>query len=69
MLLAWAEKVDRARIWTSLGHHALLAHLAADHRLPEFIDPLLAELTPFRDRIAVIGQVGMAGPVALATAR
>jgi hypothetical protein len=26
-------------------------------------------LTPFRERIAVIGQVGLAGPVGLATAR
>lgn len=59
----------RAHIWTTLGHQALLAHLAADHGLPEFTEPLLGALDPFRDRIAVIGQVGMAGPVALATAR
>ncbi|MBB2991397.1 DNA-binding SARP family transcriptional activator [Mycolicibacterium iranicum] len=68
-LRAWAGVPDRGHIWTTLGHHALLAHLAADHELPEFAEPLLAELDPFRDRIAVIGQVGIAGPVALATAR
>lgn len=60
---------NRGHIWTTLGHQALLAHLAADHGLPEFADALLAALEPFRDRIAVIGQVGLAGPVALATAR
>ncbi|WP_110808751.1 BTAD domain-containing putative transcriptional regulator [Mycolicibacterium iranicum] len=68
-LRQWAGNPDRAHIWTTLGHHTLLAHLAADHDLPEFIDPLLNALNPFRDRIAVIGQVGLAGPVALATAR
>ncbi|VEG52571.1 transcriptional regulator [Mycolicibacterium aurum] len=68
-LRTWAGNVDRSHIWTTLGHHALLAHLAADHELPEFADLLLADLNPFRDRIAVLGQVGLAGPVALATAR
>ncbi|WP_460357315.1 BTAD domain-containing putative transcriptional regulator [Mycobacterium sp. ZZG] len=68
-LRQWARNTDRAHIWTTLGHHALLAHLAADHDLREFAEPLLAQLDPYRDRIAVIGQVGMAGPVALATAR
>ena len=33
----------------------------------QYCGPLLAELEPFGDRIAVIGQVGIAGPVALAT--
>lgn len=42
----------------------LLAHLTADHELTEFTEPLLAELEPFRDRIAVLGQVGLAGPSA-----
>ncbi|MCV7055066.1 BTAD domain-containing putative transcriptional regulator [Mycolicibacterium gilvum] len=65
----WAQHTDRAHIWTTLGHHTLLAHLAVDHDLPDFAEPLLAQLDPYRDRIAVIGQVGMAGPVALATAR
>ncbi|WP_260762825.1 BTAD domain-containing putative transcriptional regulator [Mycobacterium sp. SMC-4] len=59
----------KAHVWTTLGHQTLLAHLAADHVLPDFAGPLLTALDPFRDRIAVIGQVGMAGPVALATAR
>lgn len=68
-LRQWAGNPDRAHIWTTLGHHTLLAHLSADHVLPDFVDPLLKVLDPFRDRIAVIGQVGLAGPVALATAR
>ena len=69
MLRTWGEGADRAHIWTTLGHQTLLAHLAAEHRLEHYAHPLLAELTPYRDRIAVIGQVGLAGPVALATAR
>ena len=68
-LRAWAETPDRAHIWTTLGHQTLLAHLAAEHDLADFADALLAELAPFRTRIAVLGQVGIAGPVALATAR
>lgn len=59
----------RGHIWTTLGHQVLLAHLAADHGLAEFTDELLTDLAPFGDRIAAIGQVGVAGPVALATAR
>jgi DNA-binding SARP family transcriptional activator/DNA polymerase III delta prime subunit len=68
-LREWHAVADRPHVWTTLGHAALLAHLAADHQLPEFAAPLLAELAPFGDRIAVIGQVGVAGPVALAIAR
>jgi hypothetical protein len=68
-LRTWAETRGRGHVWPTLGHQAFLAHLAADHQLSEFAEPLLAELTPFRERIAVIGQVGLAGPVALATAR
>jgi hypothetical protein len=37
--------------------------------LARFAGPLLEELEPFGDRIAVIGQVGVVGPVALAAAR
>lgn len=65
----WRSAGERAHIWTTLGHAVLLAHLAADHGLAEFAGPLLAALKPFTDRIAVIGQVGIVGPVALATAR
>lgn len=69
-LQKWVRSsTGRGHIWTTLGHHALLAHMAADHGLEEFAEPLLTQLDPFRDRIAVLGQVGMAGPVALATAR
>lgn len=69
MLREWRDTVDRGHIWTTLGHQTLLAHLAADHGLSEFAEPLLGQLTPHREHIAVIGQVGLAGPVALATAR
>ena len=68
-LQEWDAIPDRPHVWTTLGHAALLAHLAADHHLPEFGPSLLKALAPFPDRIAVIGQVGVAGPVALATAR
>ncbi|MET0704686.1 MAG: BTAD domain-containing putative transcriptional regulator [Mycobacterium sp.] len=56
-------------VWTSLGFAALRAHLCADHRLTDFAPGLLDELEPWVDRIAMIGQVGIAGPVPLATAR
>jgi DNA-binding SARP family transcriptional activator len=69
MLRIWSEGADRAHIWTTLGHQTLLAHLTAEHRLAHYAQPLLDALTPYRERIAVIGQVGLAGPVALATAR
>ncbi|MBS1694258.1 MAG: AAA family ATPase [Actinobacteria bacterium] len=68
-LLEWRRGAGRAHAWTTLGHAALLAHLACEHGLSEFAPALLAALEPFEDRIAVIGQVGVAGPVALATAR
>jgi hypothetical protein len=56
-------------VWTGLGHTALLAQLCADHGLAEFAPDLLDALTAHRDELAVIGQVGIVGPVALATAR
>ena len=56
-------------IWTSLGFAALRAHVCADHGLTEFAPGLIAELEPFADRIAMLGQVGIAGPVPLAIAR
>ena len=68
-LHACVDDTGRGHIWTTLGHLTLLAHLSADHELPEFTEQLLVALAPFRDRIAVLGQVGLAGPVALATAR
>jgi hypothetical protein len=69
VLEAWVTDRGRPHVWTTLGHATLLAHLAADRELARFCAPLLEELDPFADRIAVIGQVGAAGPVALATAR
>ena len=69
MLAEWLATRDRPHVWTTLGHLALLAHLAADSGLARYAAPLLEELEPFVDRIAVIGQIGVVGPVALATAR
>jgi hypothetical protein len=69
VLQAWVSNRGRPHVWTSLGHAVLLAHLTADRGLARFCAPLLEELEPFGDRIAVIGQVGAVGPVALATAR
>lgn len=69
ILQRWVSERGRPHVWTTLGHAVLLAHLAADRRLARFCAPLLEELEPFGDRIAVIGQVGAVGPVALATAR
>ncbi|MGW0161864.1 BTAD domain-containing putative transcriptional regulator [Mycobacterium sp. NPDC003323] len=71
MLAARLQRVgaDESIIWTTLGHNTFLAHLAAEHGLAEFAGSLLTALEPFLDWIAVIGQVGIAGPVALATAR
>lgn len=68
-LQEWAVKAHREHVWTTLGHATLLAHLACDYGFAEYAPTLLAELIPFTDRIAVIGQVGVVGPVALATAR
>ncbi|MUL80937.1 AAA family ATPase [Mycobacterium sp. CBMA247] len=65
----WRTDAGRGRVWTGLGEAAWMAHLAADYALDEYADELLAALEPFADRIAMIGQVGHAGPVALATAR
>ncbi|WP_234790986.1 BTAD domain-containing putative transcriptional regulator [Mycolicibacterium wolinskyi] len=65
----WLADGNRAEVWTTLGHLTWLAHLAADHELTEYATPLLAALEPFIYCIAVIGQVGLAGPVSLATAR
>jgi DNA-binding SARP family transcriptional activator len=67
ILTDWLAARDRPHVWTTLGHLALLAHLAADGELARFAGPLFEELEPFGDRIAVIGQVGVVGPVALAT--
>lgn len=55
--------------WMSLGNYVLLAHLCADHEMTDYARALLEVLGSFRDRIAVIGQVGLAGTVAYATAR
>lgn len=69
ILADWLATRDRPHVWTTLGHLTLLAHLAANRGLMQYAGPLLEELEPFDDRIAVIGQIGVVGPVALATAR
>ena len=46
-----------------------MAHLCADFHLADYASEVLARLDGHRDEIAVIGQVGVIGPVALATAR
>jgi len=69
ILADWLASRDRPHVWTTLGHSALLAHLAADAGLARYAGPLLEALEPFGDRVAVIGQIGVVGPVALATAR
>ncbi|MFS0898513.1 AfsR/SARP family transcriptional regulator [Mycolicibacterium litorale] len=68
-LQEWAGKPYRAHVWTALGHATLLAHLACDYGFVQFAPALLERLLPFVDRISEIGQVGVVGPVALATAR
>ena len=69
MLEDWTAVADRPHVWTTLGHTVLLAHLAADRLLDRYAPRLLETLAPFRDCIGLIGQVGVAGPVALAMAR
>jgi DNA-binding SARP family transcriptional activator len=68
-LLRRGLSVPPTHNWMSLGTYVLLAHLCVNHALTDFVPTLLEALEPFGERIAVIGQVGMAGPVALATAR
>lgn len=68
-LQEWHASPYRPHVWTALGHAVLLAHLACDYGFAEFAPTLMDRIVPFGDRIAVIGQVGVVGPVALATAR
>ncbi|WP_420880401.1 BTAD domain-containing putative transcriptional regulator [Rhodococcus sp. (in: high G+C Gram-positive bacteria)] len=56
-------------VWTTLGHHTLLAHVIADLALVEYAAPFGDLLAPFTDRIATVGQVGVVGTVAEASAR
>jgi hypothetical protein len=68
MVRRWLDRTS-AHVWTTLGQSVLLAHLVADQQLTEHVAAFLAELEPFADRIAVIGQVAVVGPVAFAIAR
>lgn len=56
-------------VWIGLGHAVLLAHVSADHGLIDHAAELIARLDGHRSEIALIGQIGIVGPVALATAR
>lgn len=56
-------------VWTTLGHQTLIAHVVADLSLSEYADLFLGLLAPFTDRIATVGQVGVLGTVAEASAR
>lgn len=56
-------------VWTTLGHQTLLAHVVADLSLTEYAQPVIDLLAPFTDRIATVGQVGVMGTVAEASAR
>lgn len=56
-------------VWTTLGHQTLIAHVIADLSLTEYGEKFLGLLSPFTDRIANVGQVGVIGAVAEASAR
>lgn len=55
--------------WTTLGHRTLIARVIADLELVEYADTFIELLAPFVDRIATVGQVGVIGSVAEASAR
>ncbi|MCF7549810.1 BTAD domain-containing putative transcriptional regulator [Pseudonocardia sp. WMMC193] len=55
--------------WITHGRFTLLAHLVADLRLHPHVARVLEVLTPLTGLVATTGQVGVVGPVALATAR
>ncbi|MGZ8178615.1 BTAD domain-containing putative transcriptional regulator [Williamsia sp. SKLECPSW1] len=63
----WANR--GAPVWTTLGTATLLAHVAVDLGLEDHYDRFIADLAPFADRVAIVGQVGCVGPVGLALAR
>ncbi|WP_433604680.1 BTAD domain-containing putative transcriptional regulator [Prescottella agglutinans] len=67
-LARWAEDPG-PDVWTTLGHQTLLAHVVADLSLVEYAELFLGHLAPFADRIATVGQVGVIGAVAEASAR
>jgi len=55
--------------WTTLGHRTLLARVIADLELVEHAETFIELLAPFHDCIATVGQVGVIGSVAEASAR
>ena len=62
ILDGWVADTGRPHVWTALGHNVLLAHFAADHGRTHYCRPLLAELEPFGDRIAVMAWSASRGP-------
>lgn len=65
---AWLDS-DLQVTWTTLGHLALLAHVAADLALPDVAVRLRAALEPARDRVALVGHNAVFGHAGLALAR
>ena len=68
-LLDEAVPVEGPFFWDTLGHQVLLAHVVADLGAVEHAATLVDRLTPRADHIAIIGQVGVTGPVSLALGR
>jgi len=56
-------------IWTTHGRLTMLAHAVADRGLVQHVAELRRRLEPVAHCVAIIGQVGVAGPVGLALAR
>ncbi|MGN6609120.1 MAG: BTAD domain-containing putative transcriptional regulator [Jatrophihabitans sp.] len=56
-------------VWTSHGDWTFLAHLVADAALTRLAPSLVQRLEPLRDVVALVGQLTVVGPVALALAR
>ncbi|MBO9531706.1 MAG: AAA family ATPase [Solirubrobacteraceae bacterium] len=69
------ERIDtwlatpRQMVWTTLGHATLLTHVSADLGAAEQAAALVALLAPYEEAVAIVGDVGQFGPVALALAR
>ena len=68
--MAWQRlSVPGAPNWFTLALMTVLGHVTADLEATELVPPLLERLVPNRDKLAIVGQVGVVGPVALALAR
>jgi DNA-binding SARP family transcriptional activator len=65
----WFADAGRPFVWTTLSHAVLLGDLVADLGLRRVAGDALAFLRPHAHRIAIFGQVGIAGVVGLTLAR